>query len=321
MSDKVIGVDIGGTKVAAGLVELDGEPRLLQVCRTGTPTAGGAAVLDVVTAMLKQLSGSVRGAGIRAIGVAAPGIVDHRAGVVRSAGDTLRGWAGIRITETLSARFGLPVSVDNDVRALAVGEAHYGAARDFDSCLVVCFGTGVGGAVIQRRNYELVLRGTRSSAGEVAHLVCREAGAMACGCGSMFHLEAIASGPAIAAEYEKRAHCTANLHVVAARLAAGDEMATEVVTRAGRLAGETIAGVVSAFDLDGVILGGGALEVGPALEAAFAASLRAAIWPRGRKVLVTRCALGSSAALIGAASLTLARGSAPHVRLAGSWRE
>lgn len=302
-----IGVDIGGTKIDAAVVGLAPAPRILLRERRATPTAGPravmACVLDVVKALRVRLTGV--DAVIDAVGVGAPGIVDVQAGRVIAASRILTAWAGTEIAGPLHDALALPVFVDNDVRTMARAEAKLGAGRDLADCLYVAFGTGVGGAVSEHTDTGecRIRRGAHASVGEIAHLMSPVAGTIACGCGHRQHLESIASGPAISAEYSQRAGVDVDMHDVARRLAAGDALARTVVVRAGSVAGEILAGVVSAFDLDGVVLAGGALNVGTAFPEAIASSLRVHLWPRGRPLVVKQAALGADAAVVGAALL------------------
>ncbi|WP_037357297.1 ROK family protein [Amycolatopsis orientalis] len=294
---RTAGVDIGGTKIAAGLVD-DGE--VVRVLRRPTPAGGAAAVLDRVATMLGELAEP-----FAAIGVGSPGIV--RDGTVVSATDVVPGWAGARVRERLSAQFGVPVAVDNDVRAMAFGESRHGAGSRDGLVLYVSVGTGLGGALTRRG---ALVHGAHGSAGEVAHLLTPVRGAVPCGCGRLDHLEAIAAGPAIAAAYSTRAGGEpVSLPEVATRMRSGDSAATAVVTETGRLLGRVLAGFVTAIDADAVVLGGGAgLGLGEPFVRAVAEALRSEVRPSGRPVEVRPALLGTEAPIVGAALLALEQG-------------
>ncbi|GAB2737388.1 ROK family protein [Salinifilum aidingensis] len=292
-----IGVDIGGTKIAAGLVEPPG--KVVRSVRAATPTAGGQAVLDTAATLIGDLAA---GGGISGVGVGAPGIIDPVEGVVSSATDTVPGWAGVAVRAGLQRRTGLPAAVDNDVRVMALGEAAAGAGRDRAEALHLSVGTGIGGALL--RNGRLV-RGGHGSAGEVAHVLVPARGRIPCGCGRRDHLEAVVAGPAIAADYAARcgAADVPGLPEVASRMRAGDEDARTAITSAATLLGRCLAGMATAFDLDAVILGGGAAQIGAEFLHPLSNALRAEVRPPGRAIPVHPAQLGTDAPIIGAALL------------------
>ncbi|ROO85714.1 glucokinase [Actinocorallia herbida] len=290
-----LGIDVGGTKIAVGVVDQDG-----QVVARGagpTPRTGGRAVLDAVAGLAAEVAA---GLPVRAAGVGVPGVVDG-GGTIVSATDTLPGWAGTEVRAGLGDRLGVPVAVDNDVRVMALGEAVLGAARAAEEALFVSVGTGIGGAFTLGGRPR---RGPHGTAGELAHLLVPEAGDTACGCGRRDHLEAVASGPAIAAAYRRRTGGDLlPLTAVAERMRAGDPDARAAVTGAARLLGRTLAGVLSAMDADLVVIGGGVAGIGAAFLDPLAEALRAEVLPPLRAVPVVAAELGTDAPLVGAALL------------------
>lgn len=292
-----IGIDIGGTKIAAGIVQQHGT--VTRVVRAATPSEGGQAVLDTAADLVRELTAQDDVAGI---GVGAPGIIDPIHGVVRSATDIVPGWAGVAVCAGLRRRTGLPVAVDNDVRAMALGESAAGAGKDRTDVLHVSVGTGIGGALV--RSGRLV-RGGHGSTGEIAHLLVPAAGRIPCGCGRHDHLEAVAAGPAIAAEYTARSGSTEMIDLpdVVSRMRAGDHHARTAITTAATLLGRCLAGVVTAFDLDAVIIGGGAAQIGADFLRPLTTALDGEVRPPGRAAPVLPATLGTHAPIIGAALL------------------
>ncbi|KAB2379942.1 ROK family protein [Actinomadura montaniterrae] len=261
-------LDIGGTKIAAALVDAEGT--VLRRGRVPTPAGGGPAVLAAAAGLLDGLAdGPVRG-----LGVGAPGVIDPATGRVVSATDVLPGWAGTPVRETLAELTGLPVTVVNDVRAMAYGEARAGAGTGFHRVLHVSVGTGVGGALTTGGDLD---HGAHGTAGELAHLLVPDRGPVPCGCGRRDHLEAVASGPAIAAT--------------------GD------APRAGTLLGRALAGLLAVVDPDAVVIGGGVAQIGPPYLDAVAAAFRAEALPPLRATPIVTARLGTDAPLVGAALL------------------
>ncbi len=198
---------------------------------------------------------------VAGIGVGAPGIIDRVRGRVVFASDILSGWSGAEVRGELEAHSGLPVTVDNDVRAMAHGENMIGAGRGRTSALFVSIGTGIGGALTVGGQ---LYHGAHGTAGELAHLLVPVSGAIGCGCGRTDHLEAVASGPAMAAEYAARAGVpTQPLQAVVALMHSGDPIARAVVSDAGTLLGRVLAGVATAFDPEVIVIGGGAARSEP----------------------------------------------------------
>ena len=282
MSDVLIGVDIGGTEIVAGLVHDGGRVSARRSCPT--PRTGGNDIVeranDLVSGLLRESPEPVR-----AVGVGAPGTIDPVSGCVTSCTDTVPGWLGTAIAGPLAERSGLPVAVDNDVRAAAAAVALDEQVREFGRVLYVSLGTGVGGALIVDGQ---VLRGRFGTHGEIAHLITPEPGHLPCGCGRRDHLEAVAAGPAIAAAYAAGGEDAPALPEVAARLRAGEELAELVVERAGRLLGRTLSGLVTALDLDAVVVAGGAAALGDPLLGPFADALDAESRPPARRTPVLR---------------------------------
>ncbi|MFF2496441.1 ROK family protein [Agromyces sp. NPDC058064] len=299
-----IGVDLGGTKIAAGLVGDDGGV----IARASAPTPaqqGPAAVLGVVADLARGLvesaPGGVRpvGVGVGSAGVIAPGI-----GTVVSATDALPGWAGTRVRDELVLALGLPVGVVNDVHAHALGESNAGAGAGHGTVLMIAAGTGVGGALVVDGR---VHTGRLGVSGHFGHLPVPEAGDRACSCGRSGHLEAVASGPAICADYRVRSGdaTVVDGREVVRRAEAGDADAEASLVFAGTALGRVVGGLVNALDPDVVIVGGGLAAAGElwwsAMRRADAAERMAVL---ADTPLVT-ARLGGDAAIIGAASLVL----------------
>ncbi|MDP9861534.1 MULTISPECIES: ROK family protein [Streptosporangium] len=296
----VVGVDIGGTKTAAGLVDRSGA--LLAVRTLPTPAARGpAAVVDTAVDLVRELAA---GAGdVAAVGIGSAGVVDPRRGVIVSATDAITGWAGTDLRGEVSRRLGLPVAVDNDVHAHALGEQWRGAAAGHADVLLVAAGTGIGASVVIGGR---VLRGAHSVAGHAGHVPAAAAAGLPCPCGGRGHVEAVASGPALLADYRGRAGAGAAHLADVARLAAdGDRVAAAVLTRGAAALGSTIGGLMNVIDPEIVVVGGGVAACGALWWRALREGIRAEALPSLREVPVVPAALGGDAALLGAARMAL----------------
>lgn len=292
----MVGIDIGGTKTAAALVDRGGQ--VLERREVPTPARSGpGAVLDAAARLATDLLGAADGP----VGVGTAGTVDPATGGIRYATDSLPGWTGTPVADALAARLGRPVRVTNDVSAAALGECWAGAGRDRAQVLLVAVGTGLGGAVVRNGRVEA---GARGAAGEVGHLPAPGAERLRCGCGRYGHLEAIASGSGLAAAYSIETGTRVTGRTVADRAAAGDGVAQGVVERAGSVLGAALAGLVALLDPEAVLVAGGAAgALLPAASAAYSAELPAG-WA---DVPLLPATLGADAVVVGAARLAIDR--------------
>ncbi|MFE5338459.1 ROK family protein [Isoptericola sp. NPDC056573] len=301
----VVGVDLGGTKTAAAVVDAAG--RAGPVRATPTPAQDGPdAVLDAVAALVADVARAA-GEPLRAVGVGAAGVIDARRGAVVSATETFARWPGTDVAGGLRRRLGplaaaapLALTVENDVDAHAAGEAWRGAAAGARSALLVAVGTGVGGAVVLDGR---PLRGAHHLAGEMGHMPVPGADGLRCACGRLGHLEAVAAGPAIHRRYRELGGdpASADARDVVARAAAGDGVAVGVVRAAGAAVGRAIAGVVTVLDPEVVVVGGGVAGAGELWWSALRDALRAEVVDVLAALPVVPAALGPDAAIVGAA--------------------
>lgn len=307
MPDHALVIDIGGTKIAAGVLRADGTLSHSAIC--ATPAVEGAdAILKAVARLGQQVRAAAGADGIEpgAVGVGAAGVIDTDRGVVVFAGATLTDWAGAALADHLEAVFGLPVVVENDVNALALGELHFGAGQGLSDALVIAVGTGVGGALIQNG---AVYRGATFSAGEIAHLVVELKGGRRCNCGQDGHLEAYTAGPAIAMRYRELAghEGPLDLRAVALRAEAGDRWADQAIAEGAATLGRVLAGVLAVLDPQALIVGGGVADLGPRWWTPFATTLRGGALPGPAGVPILPARHGGRAVLLGAGWLALSR--------------
>ncbi|MGH2675483.1 MAG: ROK family glucokinase [Actinomycetota bacterium] len=303
-----IGVDIGGTKVAALLVAEDGS--VLAREEHETPAEDVSATVETVVAV----SVAMAERGGEAIGVGAAGMVDFAAGALRYAPNLA--WREVPIRDLVTDRTGLACVVDNDANAAAWGEHRFGAARGYRHAVVVTVGTGIGGGIVADGR---LFRGAHGFAAEIGHFIVEPDGPL-CGCGNRGCWEQVASGRALdrlgraeaGRDPSGRIGAIAGADEVVGRhvsLAAreGDPAALRIFEEVGRRLGEGIAGLVNVLDPEVVVVGGGVAEEGALLldpaRRAFRATVEA---PEHRPdVPILEAALGNDAGAIGAAALAL----------------
>jgi glucokinase len=308
-----VGVDVGGTKIAAGLVGADGS--MIQRLRRDTPATDANAITELIADVVGQLSPRQRGT-VVPVGVGAAGVIDGN-GVVRFAPNI--DWADFPLRDELRARIDAPVTVDNDANVAAWGEYRVGAGAGVDCMVMLTVGTGVGGGVVLD---DRLMRGCYGMAAELGHLIVDEGGQFLCGCGNHGCLETVASGTAIG-RFASRglengsaprdtvlhdlepADVTGKSVTVAAH--AGDAYAREVLDCVGTWLGVGIASITNAFDPALVVVGGGAMQAGELLLRPARAAAEARLLGRGHRRLppVVRAQLTDDAGLVGAALLAM----------------
>ena len=291
-----IGIDIGGTKVAAGVVSAEGH-LLGEPAITPTPAQEGPeAICRVALAMARRAAGNHPGTEITAVGAGSGGVFDRSGAVISSTG-LLKGWTGTPLAAILSADLGLPAIALNDAQAAAIGEARAGAAAGYRHVLVVAVGTGIGGAFVRQGHLEPGPDGIFASVG---HLPLTRAAATPCSCGVAGHLEAYASGPAIERAYAAATGQAAHLPEIASRACDGDQAAATVIFEAATALGEGLAAAANLLDPDCIVIGGGVAGLGDALFDPARAAYRAHVLPPGRNIPILPAALGAHAAIVGA---------------------
>ena len=302
-------IDIGGTKIALGLVSEEGR-LLLQTVFPTEPERGFEDGMGRVRAALLKLleetgTSPADPTGLRGVGVGCTGPLDPFSGVIGHNADTLPSWQDHNLVEGLSA-LGVPVIVENDADAAALGEYTWGVGRGSARFLYVTFSTGIGsGAILDRKLY----RGVDGSHPEIGHSIMDPNGPP-CYCGAIGCWEMLASGTALAAWFNARRMGGAELSAqqICALAEQGDPLAQSAVQREADYLGLGLANLVTFFVPDVIALGGGVIKSWPL----FKERVRQVVAQNTRmvpseKVRILPARLGDAAALLGAAQAWLDR--------------
>lgn len=310
-----VGVDVGGTKISAGLVAEGGH--LVARDRTESPAKDPAAIVCTIGSLVRSIVGTHE---VEAVGVCAAGFVDKQRAIVVFAPNLA--WRDEPLKEHLQQELDLPVVVENDANAAAWGEFTFGAGEDVEDLLMLTIGTGVGGGVVI--DGELV-RGGFGMGGEVGHIQMVPNG-VKCGCGNLGCLESYGSGTALVRVARERAleNPTAARHLVelaggdvakirgplitqAAR--AGDPFAIERLTELGDWIGQGVATLTAVLDPNVVVIGGGVSEAGPLLLDPIRTSFENHVTVRSHRPMleVRQAQLGNSGGMVGVADLARRR--------------
>lgn len=271
----VVGVDVGGTKIAAGLVDPAG--KVFGQVKLPTDISNTGATLDAIAQAIRAAiaAGNVDASRVKGVGIGVPGKVDHRQGIGVYAANL--GWQDAPVKSWLEERLGLPCAVDNDVVAGTLGESLYGAGQGLANMVYLSLGTGIAARVIIEGR---VYRGATGLAGEIGHTVFVPDGAP-CLCGGRGCLETVASGQAIGRQAQAaieagrasliKNHLTESPKVTAEMVfeagLQGDELAVEVLSGAGSLLAYAVHILALTYDPQAIVLGGGLAHTsGPYLD-------------------------------------------------------
>lgn len=310
--DLFVGVDIGGTKVAAGLVNADGEiTSQVRVPMVANASAqhGADAVLSAIAKALPRDSRTIGG-----IGICAPGPLDPRSGVILNP-PNLPCWRNFPLADEVGKTYAVPVKVDNDANAAALAEARWGAARGCSNVFYATLGTGIGtGIVFDGKIYH----GRTGAAGEGGHVSIDYRGPI-CVCGKPGCIEVFASGTAIVKRVRARiAGGSKSLisemaegkpesitgETVAKALAAGDTLASEIMAETAEMLSLWLSNMMDLFDPEIILIGGGAATLyRPFFDIIRKRVAELAINPRAHEIPISPARYGADSGIAGGAAL------------------
>lgn len=278
MPQLIVGIDVGGTKVAGGLVNRKG--KLLKSLIVPTRAEKGfetsyAQIIHLI-GRLVHLAGGKHNIG--GIGICAPGPLNPHTGVVINP-PNLPGWRNIPLARRVEKQFGLPAKVENDANAAGLAEVLFGAAVGYRDVFYVTVSTGIGtGIIIQKRIYH----GKNGVAGEGGHVSIDYRSPYRCGCGTLGCIEALAAGPAMARRtrvYLEQKHTEPSLlremtrghlelitpQMIEQAMRRGDHVARAIIEETGFYLGVWLGGMLTLFDPEAVVIGGGVARIGKPL--------------------------------------------------------
>jgi glucokinase len=256
----VIGaIDIGGTKIAIGIVTESGT--LLHNSEIATnPSAGFDDAMLRTSTVLKKLADE-EGASLVGIGVACPGPLNPFTGIIEDVG-TLPTWQGGNLMESLGSAFGVPVAVENDADAAVLAEANVGDAQHSNRFIYLTISTGIGGGILLDRK---LYRGARGAHPELGHIIIDATNGPLCYCRAHGCWEVLGSGPAITAWFQSQQSTPTSITTAEiSRMAEhGDALALKAMDRLGYYLGLGLSNIITAFTPDTIVLGGGVMKSHP----------------------------------------------------------
>ncbi len=296
-------VDIGGTKIAAGAISEDG--KVLASAEIPTlPSDGFASAMQRTKAMLHELAITAN-VTFEGIGVACPGPLDPRTGIIEEVG-TLGGWQGGNLAQELGGEFHVHAAVENDADAAALAEAKWGAGKGSSHLIYITVSTGIGGGIILNGQ---LYRGVNGAHPELGHQIIDPSGPL-CYCKARGCWESLASGSSIAAWMQEQAPLATPRtgQEIASLAEKGDPIALRAMEREGYYLGLGLANIITLFTPDTIVLGGGVMKSSHlffdrTLEVVHEVCTQVPL----KDTLITAAALGSVTGLAGAAQAWFAR--------------
>ncbi len=312
-------IDLGGTKILTAVISADGS--VLASHRTATrarrgPEAVSSEMLDSLRQACAQAGTTLEG--LAGIGVSAAGPLDAAQGILADP-PNLHGWKNVPLGRMLHDHCGLPVMLENDANAAALGEFAFGAGRGTRDMVYITVSTGIGGGIIADGR---LYRGTGGAAGEIGHMTIA-CGGERCGCGRLGCLEAYASGTALARAGARAAEDGSSPALAALKArgqaidaegiahaaAAGDPAAAAILARAAEYLGVGLMNTVHLFNPELIVLGGGVSNLRAQLIDPAVAFMREHAFPTmAAAVRVEYAQRGAEAPVLGAAALVLPAG-------------
>lgn len=311
-----MGIDVGGTKIYAGVVNAETGEVLATARKRTHPERGVDFFSQRLLAVAQEALDTAKlsdDEAIAALGIGIAGQVDRAKGVLLASPNLAQGLQNLALADLLQSQFKVPVVVGNDVEVATYGEQQFGAGRGYDDFVCVFVGTGVGAAIVQGGQ---IRRGITGTAGEIGHTIVQYGGRI-CGCGGRGHLEAYASRSAVTrvllaelkrgresklSELLKEGDSAVRSKMIARCISDGDSLVIETVTEAADYLGAGLGSLATFYNPQCIVLGGGLIEAAPlVIERATLRAHEAALPTATRSLVITKCALGDNSGIVGAA--------------------
>jgi glucokinase len=294
---KILAFDIGGTAIKIGVINEEGQ--ILESRETPTlAKEGGEALINRILNIIGEYKNIDR------VGISTAGQVDHIQGKIIFASENLPGWTGMEIKKRIEEAYNIPVVVENDVNAAAIGEAFYGAAVENNTFLCLAYGTGIGGAIVENGK---IYRGAFGSAGEFGHTITH-VGGKHCTCGGRGCYETYASTSALVNScIQELSMKEANGRAIFELLEEGNEDVKKILEE---WLFEVVIGLVNfvhIFNPSLIVLGGGIMTQ-PYIIKYIQENLPKYVMPNYSKVNIKSAKLGNNAGILGAAHLAIGIG-------------
>lgn len=295
MQKYIIGLDVGGTKIAAGAV--DGRGKVVKKITLPTSTRRGK---KVILKNILEAASKVCLPGVKAIGIAMAGQCDFKNGIFLSGPNFPKNFRNINIKNFLETKFRVPVFLDNDARCFTLAESIYGGGRGYKNFVGVTLGTGLGGGIVID---EKILRGKNNTAGEIGHMTIDASSPYRCSCGRFGHFETLASGTALENFYKKLSGKNLSGQEISTKVKTGDKKAKQALVMLSRHLALGLANLAQILNPDIIVVGGGISQTPAFWPAALREFKKGVIYKSLKKTKIVKTKLGIDAGIVGAALL------------------
>jgi len=297
----LLALDIGGTKINAGLISLSGRIIIRQRNKTQTQKNKATILKNIFKTIDNLLAwAKIHKLKILAIGLGIAGQVDPERGIFRAGANFPSHFRNIPLKKILEKKYSYPVSLDNDARLFTLGEAYFGQGKKYKNIIGLTLGTGIGGGIIIDKK---IYRGKDGVAGEFGHFTLK-ANNSNCSCGKKGHFEALASGRAISNLYKNLTGQKLSAKKIEEKMKQGEKTAKIAVEQASQNLALGLANLINTLNPEIIILGGGLIRFKNFWQLAFKLLKKEKIYPFNLKTKVVVSRLGDDANLLGAAFFT-----------------
>ena len=287
----ILGIDIGGSKIAAGMIDEKGK-----VLHTKKEQLPNGATADSLLSAIENICGRLSGShDFEKIGITIPGLADAKNGIWVYA--PFSGIENFPIAEKIGGIYKKPVHIENDVNACAVAEKRFGLCKNIDDFLWITVSNGIGGSVFADGR---LYTGCMGNAGEIGHIKVRDDEEFLCGCGDFGCVEAVAAGPGI----KKRHGSGLAAGQIAEMARGGDLFAQKVMHETGYYIGKALSAAINMLNPEMAVFGGGVSQSFELIEPGIKEGLQRYMFKSANKnIKLAKTALGYDAALVGAAAI------------------
>lgn len=312
----VVGVDLGGTKILTALADLQGKILAKTKLPTKAEESVGAVIKRIVNSIKQVIKEvEVKKREVQAIGVGCPGPLNVKEGIIYNAPNL--GWQDVNIKKLLQSKIDVPILIENDANAAALGEKWFGAGRGKDNLIYMTVSTGIGGGIIINRK---LYHGANDSAGEIGHMIIDPDSNVKCGCRDQGCWEALASGTAIEklGQEALKSGRTSLMRemiteieeidgaLVTKAAAKGDEVALEIMEQVTNYLGVGVVNLVNVLNPEMIIVGGGVSNAGEMiLKPIKEIVAKRALEAPAKEVKIVPAQLGSEVGVMGAIAKAL----------------
>jgi glucokinase len=292
-----IGLDVGATKIAAGLVTRRGKIIKKEIFKTQVQKGKRIILKNIIRA-----AESVWSPKVSAVGIGMAGQCNFKTGIFLSGPNFPKNFKNIKIKKILENKFKVPASLDNDAHCFTLAESILGAGKNYNDIIGITIGTGIGGGILINKK---IYRGKNNTAGEIGHITIDASSPFVCSCGRLGHFEALCSGRAMINFYKRLTGKTKTTFEIQKLAKGGDKEAQKVNSLLSKYLGLGLTNIIHIFNPEIIIIGGGLAKIKELWRPALRKIKRGVIYNSLKQTKILKSKLPEDAGILGAALLCL----------------